>query len=100
MIKSKKSLFTVLVAVGMLLISLFLLVGCNEEPSKQTPTIAIKTPFQTEYFLNEELNVSGGVLVYTDENGVEHLINIEENMITGFNSTTYGNKNLFLSFCL
>lgn len=98
MIKSKKSLFTVLVAVGMLLISLFLLVGCNEEPSKQTPTIAIKTPFQTEYFLNEELNVSGGVLVYTDENGVEHLINIEENMITGFNSTTYGNKNLFLSY--
>ena len=98
MVKTRKKLLAVLGVISLVLLSTFLLVGCNEEPSTQEPILSLKTSFQTEYEIGEELNISGGQLLYTDENGKETTVDIEISFVTGFDSTTAGEKKLTINY--
>ena len=97
MVKSRKSLWSIILIVSLLLVSTFLLFGCNKENIKE-PTLSLKTPFQTEYKLNESLNVTGGQLLYTDEKGEESTVDIEESFVTGFDSSTLGEKTMTITY--
>lgn len=98
MVKTRKKLLVVLGVISLVLLSTFLLVGCNEEPSTQEPILSLKTSFQTEYEIGEELNISGGQLLYTDENGKETTVDIEISFVTGFDSATAGEKKLTINY--
>ena len=98
MVKTRKKLLAVLGVISLVLLSTFLLVGCNEEPSTQEPILSLKTSFQTEYEIGEELNISGGQLLYTDENGKETTVDIEISFVTGFDSATAGEKKLTINY--
>ena len=98
MVKIRKKLLVVLGVISLVLLSTFLLVGCNEEPSTQEPILSLKTSFQTEYEIGEELNISGGQLLYTDENGKETTVDIEISFVTGFDSATAGEKKLTINY--
>ena len=98
MVKTRKKLLVVLGVISLVLLSTFLLVGCNEEPSTQEPILSLKTSFQTEYEIGEELNISGGQLLYTDENGKETTVDIEISFVTGFDSATAGKKKLTINY--
>ena len=98
MVKTRKKLLAVLGVISLVLLSTFLLVGCNEEPSTQEPILSLKTSFQTEYEIGEELNILGGQLLYTDENGKETTVDIEESFVTGFDSSTLGEKTMTVTY--
>ena len=98
MVKTRKKLLAVLGVISLVLLSTFLLVACNEEPSTQEPILSLKTSFQTEYEIGEELNILGGQLLYTDENGKETTVDIEISFVTGFDSTTAGEKKLTINY--
>ena len=98
MVKTRKKLLAVLGVISLVLLSTFLLVGCNEEPSTQEPILSLKTSFQTEYEIGEELNILGGQLLYTDENGKETTVDIEISFVTGFDSATAGEKKLTINY--
>lgn len=98
MVKTRKKLLVVLGVISLVLLSTFLLVGCNEEPSTQEPILSLKTSFQTEYEIGEELNILGGQLLYTDENGKETTVDIEISFVTGFDSATAGEKKLTINY--
>ena len=98
MVKTRKKLLVVLGVISLVLLSTFLLLGCNEEPSTQEPILSLKTSFQTEYEIGEELNILGGQLLYTDENGKETTVDIEISFVTGFDSATAGEKKLTINY--
>ena len=98
MVKTRKKLLAVLGVISLVLLSTFLLVACNEEPSTQEPILSLKTSFQTEYEIGEELNILGGQLLYTDENGKETTVDIEISFVTGFDSATAGEKKLTINY--
>ena len=86
----------VIIAVALLLViglPVFL-TSCG----KVDPKIEITTEFKTEYYVGEKLDVTGGILTYTDENGKESFVSIEEKMLTGFSSATVGTRKMVLSY--
>lgn len=67
----------------------------SEEPV--APTLTLNNTFKTEYYVGEALDITGGVLKYTN-NGQENLVNITAEMVFGFNSNTVGNKILSINY--
>ena len=94
MVKTRKSLLTILFASIMLLCSMLLLTACGGT----SPTLKVESSFKTDYFLNEELSTAGGVFVYTDGDGKSTYINASETNIVGFDSSTSGEKKLYVSY--
>lgn len=61
--------------------------------------ISVHTSIQNTYSINEELNVEGGQLIITYNNGTPtEYIDITAEMITGFDSTTAGTKYLTITY--
>lgn len=58
-------------------------------------SIAVKTPFDTEYYEGESLDISGGVITATYDNGQTTDINITASMVSGFNSATTSTSRSF-----
>lgn len=87
---SKRKIWLMVVpALLMLMLVPLILAGCGGSKTN----LKLTTPFnKTEYYLGEELNVNGGVLTYTDENGEENVVIVEESFVTGFDSSTPGTK--------
>lgn len=98
MVKSRKSLITILVVISLMLLSGFLLVGCNETSGDYEPSLKIYSSFKTEYSLYENLDVSGGVLEYIDENGKTSHVSIEENFVTDFDSSSVGIREMTITY--
>ena len=75
--------------------AMFILASCNEEAQA---SLEIDEYFKQTYFKGEEVDVTGGSLIYTDKNGEEYTIDITDSMIKGFNSSTSGVKNLKVQY--
>lgn len=61
-------------------------------------SIALLKSFKTAYFQTEELDVTDGMIEYLDKDGNLNDVQITEDMISGFNTTTVGNKILTISY--
>lgn len=70
------------------------LAGCGEK----TPTLEVTTEFKAEYYIGETVDVTGGILTYTDKAGNEKYIAIEDDMITGFTTTTEGERSMIITY--
>ena len=61
--------------------------------------IAISSQFKTTYFVNEELNLDGGAIVATYEDGKSEILSITEEMVgETFDSTTAGSKIMTITY--
>ena len=60
--------------------------------------ISIKSSFSTDYLIGENLDISGGELLVTYSNGSTKVISIDSSMITNFNTSTIGQKQLTLTY--
>ena len=92
----KKTLkyFVTSICLAVSLLGITMLTGCGESKAK----IEVSTKFKTEYFLNENLDVLGGKLTYTDEAGKELIVPMGSDLVTGFDSSTYGRKELTIIY--
>ena len=70
----------------------FVVSGCDLFSSRQA-TITLTQPFKTEYNVGDELDVTGGIITYTDVNGVSTTVTVTKSMISGFNSQTETGSN-------
>ena len=50
--------------------------------------IELSSKIQTDYFLNDNLNVTGGQITYTNEEGKVSIVDLDKNFVTGFDTST------------
>ena len=65
---------------------------------KYEEKIEMFSQFKSKYYIGEELNLTGGILLYTDANGKKTYVPIEEDMISGFTNDTYGERNIVITY--
>ncbi len=82
-----------LILPALILCSMVTLFACGGKPEG----IKIISTFKTEYYVGENLDVTGGIIEYTKDKNTIHIA-IEEEMITGFSSETEGTRNMVLSY--
>jgi len=71
-----------------------MLAGClNKEPK-----LELNVEFKNEYVIGETLDVTGGILLYTDKTGHKTYVEMQENMITGFSTETAGERSMIISY--
>ena len=80
-------------AFTLLLSASLLLTGCKKEAK-----IELKEEFKVEYYIGEELDVTGGILNYTNEEGKTIPVAITSDMVTGFSSTQVGSRQLIITY--
>ena len=88
-------MFSILVLL-LLVLTACLFAACGEDPV--SPEIEIKAAFKTEYVIGDELDVSGGILAYTNEDGQTKDVEITEEMISGFTTETAGTRSMVLTY--
>lgn len=54
--------------------------------------------FKTEYAVGDSVDVTGGVLLYTNADGDERHITIDDSMVVSFNTEASGNKKMFIAY--
>ena len=86
-----KRISTALLAILSLFLFSFALTACGESK------IELVKDFKLEYNIGEELDVSGGVIKYTN-GGEEKLVSLTADMVTGFNSQTAGERTLIITY--
>ncbi len=86
-----KRISTALLAILSLFLFSFALTACGESK------IELVEDFKLEYNIGEELDVSGGVIKYTN-GGEEKLVSLTADMVTGFNSQTAGERTLIITY--
>lgn len=95
MLKKKSNLTFVFIALALIVMPCVLfLAGCGEEEQK----LQLVQYFKTSYNLKEELDVSSGVLSYTDEEGNKVFLSVSADMISDFDSETAGEKTMILTY--
>ena len=77
----------------MLLSCAFMVSACQKPEDK----ITIHTPFKTQYYVGEQLDVTGGILNYTKD-GKTTQVAITSNMVTGFSSANAGTFNIVIYY--
>lgn len=90
-----KIMFSILVLL-LLVLTACLFAACGEGPV--SPEIEIKAAFKTEYVIGDELDVSGGILAHTNEDGQTKDVEITEEMISGFTTETAGTRSMVLTY--
>lgn len=60
--------------------------------------IEILSEFRTEYGIGEQVDVLNGKIQYTDKSGNKTPVVITSDMISGFDSSTVGNKTMIVSY--
>lgn len=88
-----KKLFSILACFALILAGAGLLMACGEKPAG----IRLNSTFKTEYYVGEDLDVTGGIIDYT-KNGETIQIAIEKSMVTGFQKETAGTWNLVITY--
>lgn len=58
----------------------------------------VTRPTKSSYFLGESLNVSGGKILVTNDDGTTETINMDEDMIDGFDSWVIGQQTLTVNY--
>lgn len=72
--------------------------GCGLDSKPTLDSIGIKGTIQTQYTINEELNLNDAKLILTYSDDTQKELDITSNMITGFDTTTVGNKTLTITY--
>ena len=74
--------------------------GCSfnlgQKPTLES--IDIKGSIQTEYAINERLNLNGAKLILTYSNDSQKELDVTASMVSGFDTTTAGNKTLTITY--
>ncbi len=83
--KSKSIIAFTLLSLMVLVMSF--MAGCSGGAK-----IELSSKIQTDYFLNDNLNVTGGQITYTNEEGKVSIVDLDKNFVTGFDTSTYGQK--------
>jgi len=65
---------------------------------KNPSTLSMFVPFKTNYVVGESLNVNGGVVCYTDEDGNKQYAQVVSNMVENFNNTSAGDKTMTVKY--
>ena len=73
-------------------------VGCSFGSNPTIERIDVKGSIQTEYAINEELNLNDAKLILTYSNDSQKEIKLIASMISGFDTTTVGNKTLTVTY--
>ena len=96
-VKSKSKIFILAaVLICVLIPCVVLFAGCCGGDNVES--IKLATEFKTEYTLGEQLDVSGGTLELTYENGETDNIDIEASFVTEFSTTTSGVKTMKITY--
>lgn len=74
----------------------FALIGCGE--AKINEGIEIHTSFKTEYDVGDELDLGEGKITYTDEKGTQTVVEITSSMISSFDTTSAGSKEMTVTY--
>ena len=90
--KTKNILFAFL-ALIVLALPMFAL-GCDSDQS----SLEVFNSFKTEYYQGETIDLTDGVLKYTDKEGDVSYINVSSDMIINFNTTTPGNRKMVIIY--
>lgn len=70
-----------------------LMAACGEQDK-----LSIVQTFKTEYMVGEELDVSGGIIKYIDEEGNAKHVELQESMISVFSTEKPGNKTMMITY--
>ena len=92
MVLTKKTKLSIILLSLLALVLTTTLTACGDKNS-----IKINTAFKTTYYLNEELDVTGGILDYTVDSKTTQVA-ITESMISGFSTETVGTRNLVITY--
>ncbi len=85
------------IAIAFVCISLCF-VGCSFDSKPTLSRIDIKGSIQTEYALNEALDLNGAKLMLTYSDDSQKELELTQSMVTNFNTTTAGNKTMTISY--
>lgn len=72
-----------------------LLAACDNGAKNK---LSLEQAFKTEYYVGEELDVSGGILEYIDENGQATSVELLESMVSVFSTEKPGNRKLLITY--
>ena len=95
---SKKVLIAIASVLIVVVVGVLVAVFLGVFNRKVEPKILFSEEFKLSYYEGETLDVSGGKLLFTQENGEIVEVVITEDMITGFDTTTPGEKQLTITF--
>lgn len=97
----KKNLFAFVLAI-LMFVAPICLAGCSLSDlfgeNKNVEGIMLHTAFKTEYDVGEALDVTNGKIQYTNENGKKTIVAIQEDMISGFNTATEGQRGMIVTY--
>lgn len=99
----KKRILGAGLGVGAALVAAGLLTACGSNsvpPIKEDVAkdeISIYSSFDTEYYVGQDLDVSGGIINYTKD-GKTIQVSVTEDMVTGFTSEKAGSRQMVISY--
>lgn len=97
--RGKQSNITIILSLMLIVVFLFcgiIFTGCSGQEVEESG-IKIESQFKTEYYIGEEIDVSGGIIDYT-ENGKTEKVDITTDMISDFSSQTTGTRPLLITY--
>ena len=65
---------------------------------QKSPKLELVQSFKTTYYVGEKLDLIGGIIKYTDEDGEATTIAIREDMVTVFSTEKPGNRKLIITY--
>ncbi|NLL56647.1 MAG: hypothetical protein GX242_05500 [Clostridiales bacterium] len=82
-----------------LLVSFVMLIGCSDRTEIAVTSIDIKpNSFKTSYEIDEQLIFDNIFILVTYDNGESKLVPCDHSMIRGFDTTTTGEKQLYVEY--
>lgn len=86
------------IAAILIILLLFIITSCGGKSDKTLTKIELSTSPKTEYYLDDMLDVSGGVVTaYFDDDSTTR-IELTPGMVSGFDSSTEGSKTITISY--
>ena len=71
----------------------FIFVGCDNGQK-----LELTQSFKTQYYLNEELDTTNGIIQYTDENGEKTSVEVTNEMVSAFSTETLGTRKMIITY--
>ena len=60
--------------------------------------IKLHTEFKTQYYVGEALDLTNGKIEYTDDDGKKMFVAITNSMVTGFDNSTVGTREMIITY--
>ena len=93
--KNMKKVLSLIFALLLVVPSIFIFSACGEDKTPQD-SITVES-LQKVYYLNEQLSCEGAVLKYTYD-GREVVVDVNADMISGFTTSSAGEKSCYISY--